>query len=55
MGKNKIVIGLLKIKQRTPAQYFQHKIFISRFDFPISQRINAGCFGLKLFIFSFLS
>ena len=29
MGKNKIVIGLLKIKQRTPAQYFQHKIFIS--------------------------
>ena len=54
MGKNRIVIGLLKIKQRTPTQYFQHKIFISSLGFLISQRINAGCFGLKLFIFSFL-
>ena len=51
MGGNKIVIGLLKLKQKTQTQYSTHKIFISSLGF---QRINVGCFGLKLFIFCFL-
>ena len=56
MGRNKIVIGLLKIKHKTQTQYSQTQPIKYLFQVSASlfQRINVSCFGLKLFIFCFL-